>query len=86
MEIRSLSGNIANDFPGEASQSAYVPTAKVLDHFEEEINVKLGGVAGPDGTMRKARILLLAGADLIQTMSVSENHYSMTLAKIHSEY
>lgn len=53
----------------EATQPSYCPTAKVLDHFNEEINQKLGGVAQPDGTMVPVRILLLAGADLIQTMS-----------------
>jgi nicotinamide mononucleotide adenylyltransferase len=46
-----------------------MPTAKVLDHFEHEINGVLGGVARPDGTRVPVRILLLAGADLIQTMS-----------------
>lgn len=53
----------------EATQPVYMPTAKVLDHFDEEINQKLGGVAQPDGKMVPVRILLLAGADLIQTMS-----------------
>jgi nicotinamide mononucleotide adenylyltransferase len=53
----------------EATQPVYMPTAKVLDHFEKEINQDLGGVARPDGTMVPVRILLLAGADLIQTMS-----------------
>jgi nicotinamide mononucleotide adenylyltransferase len=45
-----------------------MPTALVLDHFEHEINVVLGGVERPDGSRVKARIALLAGADLIQTM------------------
>ncbi|KAH7395940.1 hypothetical protein BKA64DRAFT_709313 [Cadophora sp. MPI-SDFR-AT-0126] len=55
--------------PWEARQAEYVPTAQVLDHFEHEINEVLGGVEKPDGTRVKCRILLLAGADLIQTMS-----------------
>jgi len=46
----------------------YLETAKVLDHFEHEINVVLGGVETPAGK-KKCRIALLAGADLIQTMS-----------------
>ncbi|PBP24988.1 nicotinamide mononucleotide adenylyl transferase [Diplocarpon rosae] len=55
--------------PWEAVQTEYVPTAQVLDHFEHEINEVLGGVQKPDGTRVKCRIMLLAGADLIQTMS-----------------
>lgn len=56
--------------PWEAIQPAYVPTAQVLDHFEHEINTVRGGVLAADGTTRRpVRIALLAGADLIQTMS-----------------
>ncbi|KAK3701755.1 Nicotinamide/nicotinic acid mononucleotide adenylyltransferase 1 [Vermiconidia calcicola] len=54
--------------PWEALHSEYLETAKVLDHFEEEINGVLGGVETPAGK-KKCRIALLAGADLIQTMS-----------------
>ncbi|KAK1542592.1 nicotinate nucleotide adenylyltransferase [Colletotrichum paranaense] len=50
--------------PWEAEQTAYVPTALVLDHFEHEINVKRGGCNG-----KRVRIAVLAGADLINTMS-----------------
>ncbi|KAG7286062.1 hypothetical protein NEMBOFW57_008365 [Staphylotrichum longicolle] len=46
----------------------YVPTAKVLRHFDHEINTVLGGIEGADGQMRKARIALLAGADLVMSM------------------
>jgi nicotinamide mononucleotide adenylyltransferase len=45
--------------PWEALQSEYMPTAQVLDHFQHEICKVLPGV----------KIILLAGADLIQTMS-----------------
>lgn len=56
--------------PWEAIQPAYMPTARVLDHFEHEINGVHGGVLSEDGTHRKpAKIMLLAGADLIGTMS-----------------
>ncbi|KAJ2895845.1 putative nicotinamide mononucleotide adenylyl transferase protein [Zalerion maritima] len=64
--------------PWEATQAQYMPTAKVLDHFEHEINTVIGGVEVADGdgddddgprTRRPVRIALLAGADLIQTMS-----------------
>ncbi|RDW75185.1 putative nicotinamide mononucleotide adenylyltransferase [Coleophoma cylindrospora] len=55
--------------PWEAIQSDYQPTALVLDHFEHEINEVLGGAERPDGSRVPVRIALLAGADLIQTMS-----------------
>jgi nicotinamide mononucleotide adenylyltransferase len=55
--------------PWEAIQKEYVPTAKVLDHFDYEINTVLGGVEDTNGNKRQVRIVLLAGADLIQTMS-----------------
>jgi len=55
--------------PWEAIQPGYMPTAQVLDHFEHEINEILGGAIRPDGSRVHVRIVLLAGADLIQTMS-----------------
>ena len=54
--------------PWEAVQS-YQRTAVVLDHFDHEINTKLGGVRTQDGRQRKVRVMLLAGSDLIATMS-----------------
>lgn len=55
--------------PWEAVQSQYIPTAQVLDHFDHEINTVMGGIEVEPGVRRKVRIILLAGADLIQTMS-----------------
>jgi nicotinamide mononucleotide adenylyltransferase len=56
--------------PWEAIQPDYMPTAKVLDHFEHEINQVIGGVTSADGQSRRpVKIMLLAGADLIGTMS-----------------
>lgn len=61
--------------PYEARQELYVPTAPVLDHFDEEINKKRKGVACLDENgiktdrRKEVRIILLAGSDLIQTMS-----------------
>ncbi|KAI1436207.1 nicotinamide mononucleotide adenylyl transferase [Xylaria sp. CBS 124048] len=59
--------------PWEAIQPDYSPTAAVLDHFEHEINGVLGGVgiAGDSNpeNRRPVKIMLLAGADLISTMS-----------------
>jgi len=53
----------------EANQKEYTRTAVVLDRFEHEINSVLGGVTTQDGKRRQCRIALLAGADLIGTMS-----------------
>ena len=51
------------------AQKDYQPTAVVLDHFDHEINTVRGGVATQDGERKPVRVALLAGADLIQTMS-----------------
>ena len=55
--------------PWEAESPTYIPTAKVLDHFDYEINEVMGGIECTDGTRKRCRIVLLAGLDLIQTMS-----------------
>lgn len=52
----------------EAFQN-YQRTAVVLDHFDYEINTILGGVHTQDGEHRDVRVMLLAGSDLITTMS-----------------
>lgn len=54
--------------PWEAFQS-YQRTAIVLDHFDHEINTVLGGVHTASGEHRRVRVMLLAGSDLIGTMS-----------------
>ncbi|TFY80484.1 hypothetical protein EWM64_g3528 [Hericium alpestre] len=54
--------------PWEAFQD-YQRTAVVLDHFDYEINTVLGGVHTESGEHRDVRIMLLAGSDLISTMS-----------------
>lgn len=51
----------------EALQN-YQRTAIVLDHFDYEINTVLGGVSTRDGE-RDVQIMLLAGSDLIRSMS-----------------
>ncbi|EOD43743.1 putative nicotinamide mononucleotide adenylyl transferase protein [Neofusicoccum parvum] len=53
----------------EPLHKEYLPTAKVLDHFDHELNEVRGGVEDRSGQKRKVRVALLAGADLIQTMS-----------------
>ncbi|ETW74857.1 hypothetical protein HETIRDRAFT_241070, partial [Heterobasidion irregulare TC 32-1] len=67
--------------PWEARQTEYQRTAVVLDHFDHEINTVLGGVLVPaddgsdggDGDGEEVRqpvqVMLLAGSDLISTMS-----------------
>lgn len=52
----------------EAFQS-YKRTAVVLDHFDYEINTARGGIDTLEGEKRPARVMLLAGSDLIMTMS-----------------
>jgi len=55
--------------PWEAFQS-YQRTAVVLDHFDYEINTVLGGAQLPSSDERRhIRVVLLAGSDLISTMS-----------------
>ncbi|KAI0251127.1 Nucleotidylyl transferase [Lactifluus subvellereus] len=70
--------------PWEAFQS-YQRTAIVLDHFDYEINTVLGGALLPSGERRHIRIVLLAGSDLISTMSEpgvwSENDLDHILGK-----
>jgi nicotinamide mononucleotide adenylyltransferase len=53
----------------EPIQKEYQPTAVVLDHFDYEINTVREGVDVGNGTRKPVRIALLAGADLIHTMS-----------------
>lgn len=53
----------------EAEKKEYQPTANVLDHFNHEINILRKGIDTGNGTRKPVRIALLAGADLIQTMS-----------------
>ncbi|KAF2825512.1 nicotinamide mononucleotide adenylyltransferase 1 [Ophiobolus disseminans] len=55
--------------PWEPLHKEYLPTVKVLDHFAHELNEVMGGIAGPDGRKKTIHVALLAGADLIQTMS-----------------
>ncbi|CDK29139.1 unnamed protein product [Kuraishia capsulata CBS 1993] len=52
----------------ESLQPKYTRTALVLDHFNEEINVKRGGIRTADGTYKGVKIMLLAGGDLIESM------------------
>ena len=42
--------------PWEGMQPAYVETAKVLDHFDHEVNEVLGGVIAADGTHKRVKV------------------------------
>lgn len=55
--------------PWEPLHKEYMPTVKVLDHFDHELNTVMGGIADGEGGKKKIHVALLAGADLIQTMS-----------------
>lgn len=52
----------------ELLQERYTRTALVLDHFNEEVNIKRGGVQTKLGERRGVKIMLLAGGDLIESM------------------
>ncbi|CCF56094.1 hypothetical protein KAFR_0A06590 [Kazachstania africana CBS 2517] len=52
----------------ESLQSSFTRTAKVLDHFNHEINVKRGGIMTSTGEKIGVKIMLLAGGDLIESM------------------
>ncbi|CDH09359.1 probable Nicotinamide-nucleotide adenylyltransferase 1 [Zygosaccharomyces bailii ISA1307] len=52
----------------ESLQPTYTRTAKVLDHFNYEVNVKRGGVSTITGEKMGVKIMLLAGGDLIESM------------------
>jgi nicotinamide mononucleotide adenylyltransferase len=55
--------------PWEPLHKEYLPTVKVLDHFDFYLNEVLGGIETYAGEKKKIHVALLAGADLIQTMS-----------------
>jgi len=55
--------------PWEPLHKEYLPTVKVLDHFDYELNEVMGGIRTASGDSRRIHVALLAGADLIQTMS-----------------
>lgn len=66
--VRNSSTWIGVD-PWEPLHKEYLPTVKVLDHFNYELNDVRGGIETESGEKRRIHVALLAGADLIQTMS-----------------
>jgi nicotinic acid mononucleotide adenylyltransferase len=53
----------------EPMHKEYQPTAIVLDHFDYEINTVRKGIDTGKGTRKRVQVVLLAGADLVHTMS-----------------
>jgi nicotinamide mononucleotide adenylyltransferase len=53
----------------ETLQSVRQPVAKVLDHFDYEINEKLGGIDDGTGKKVKAKVALLGGAHVVESFS-----------------
>ncbi|KAL4885624.1 hypothetical protein BJY04DRAFT_180092 [Aspergillus karnatakaensis] len=53
----------------EPTHKEYQPTAIVLDHFDYEINTVRGGIDTGNGSRKPVQVVLLAGADLVHTMS-----------------
>ncbi|KAI9369336.1 hypothetical protein BJX61DRAFT_159531 [Aspergillus egyptiacus] len=53
----------------EPMHKEYQPTAIVLDHFDYEINTVRGGIDTGNGSRKPVQVALLAGADLVHTMS-----------------
>ncbi|KAI9014448.1 hypothetical protein CLU79DRAFT_766838 [Phycomyces nitens] len=49
----------------ESRQATYQRTAVVLDHFDQELNIKADGIQMKNGKRRQIKIMLLAGGDLI---------------------
>ncbi|ORZ30478.1 hypothetical protein BCR44DRAFT_60830 [Catenaria anguillulae PL171] len=70
----------------EPTRDGYVRTVEVLDHFNQELNGRLGGVELPDGTRRKVRIMLLAGGDLIESFGTPNLWAEADLHRILGEY
>jgi len=72
--------------PWEPLHKEYLPTVKVLDHFAYELNDVMGGIASEGGEKRPIHVALLAGADLIQTMSTPGLWAPEDLSRILGHY
>lgn len=70
----------------ESLQLKYTRTALVLDHFNEEINVKRGGIRTQLGERRGVKIMLLAGGDLIESMGEPDVWADQDLHHILGKY
>jgi len=72
--------------PWEPLHKEYLPTVKVLDHFDHELNEVMGGIEDVDGNKQRIQVALLAGADLIQTMSTPGLWAREDLSRILGHY
>jgi nicotinamide mononucleotide adenylyltransferase len=72
--------------PWEPLHKEYLPTVKVLDHFDHELNEVMGGIEDVNGKRQRIHVALLAGADLIQTMSTPNLWASEDLSRILGHY
>ncbi|KAH7066505.1 hypothetical protein FB567DRAFT_261696 [Paraphoma chrysanthemicola] len=72
--------------PWEPLHKEYLPTVKVLDHFDHELNEVMGGIEDVNGKKVRIHVALLAGADLIQTMSTPGLWASEDLSRILGHY
>jgi nicotinamide mononucleotide adenylyltransferase len=72
--------------PWEAIQEDYKPTTEVLDHFDNALNAQLGGIETTPGIRKNITIVLVAGADLIQTMSNPKIWTAEELEHIFTRY
>ncbi|KXN71283.1 Nucleotidylyl transferase [Conidiobolus coronatus NRRL 28638] len=70
----------------ESLQPGYQRTLVVLDHFNEEININLGGIETLNGDRVKAKIILLAGGDLIESFNIPGVWSVKDLDRILSDY
>ncbi|MCJ1465808.1 hypothetical protein MMC07_004427 [Pseudocyphellaria aurata] len=70
----------------EASQQEYQPTAIVLDHFNHHLNDILRGVETIDGQRKPIRVAFLAGADLLDSMTMPGVWSEEDLEHILKEY
>lgn len=70
----------------ESLQLKYTRTALVLDHFNEEINIKRGGIQTKSGEHRGVKIMLLAGGDLIESMGEPDVWADQDLHHILGKY
>ncbi|OAL44661.1 nicotinamide mononucleotide adenylyltransferase 1 [Pyrenochaeta sp. DS3sAY3a] len=72
--------------PWEPLHKEYLPTVKVLDHFDHELNTVMGGIDNGEGEKIRIHVALLAGADLIQTMSTPGLWAKEDLSRILGHY
>ncbi|CUM49384.1 unnamed protein product [Debaryomyces tyrocola] len=70
----------------ESLQPKYTRTALVLDHFNEEINIKREGIMTQSGERRGVKIMLLAGGDLIESMGEPDVWADQDLHHILGKY